>query len=155
MPRAEAGGSLQPQGVSQPFQCCDKIPEVDNLREEGFLLAHSFRGFSPWLLAPLLWACVKQTLWQGGSGGCSPHGIQEAESNGKRKGPGTTYTLWRNPHPLANDPLPPARPHSCSCSAGNSSVLSLSIDEVSTLMIQSPLKSPSAGIHAFGRDFQT
>jgi hypothetical protein len=29
-----------------------KIPDRDNFREEGFILAHSFRGFSPWSLGP-------------------------------------------------------------------------------------------------------
>jgi hypothetical protein len=30
------------------FCCCDKIPEINNSREEGFILVHTFRGFSPW-----------------------------------------------------------------------------------------------------------
>jgi hypothetical protein len=31
------------------FHHCDKISEINNLREDRFILAHGFRGFSPWL----------------------------------------------------------------------------------------------------------
>jgi hypothetical protein len=29
------------------FHCADQTPDKNNLREERFILAHSFRGFSP------------------------------------------------------------------------------------------------------------
>jgi hypothetical protein len=35
------------------FHCCDKIPEQNSLREERFILAHSFRGFRPWSTASI------------------------------------------------------------------------------------------------------
>jgi hypothetical protein len=34
------------------FYLCDKIPEKNNLREEGFILAHGFRSLNPCLADP-------------------------------------------------------------------------------------------------------
>jgi hypothetical protein len=34
--------------------CCDRMPDINNLRKAIFILAHSFRDFSP--------------SWKGGSG---------------------------------------------------------------------------------------
>jgi hypothetical protein len=31
------------------FHHCDKLPEINNTKEEGFVLAHGFRVFSSWL----------------------------------------------------------------------------------------------------------
>jgi hypothetical protein len=28
------------------FPCCDQISDINNLRKEGFILAHGFRGVS-------------------------------------------------------------------------------------------------------------
>jgi hypothetical protein len=33
--------------VRQTSCPCDKIPDINNLREDGFILAHGFGGFSP------------------------------------------------------------------------------------------------------------
>jgi hypothetical protein len=38
---------------SQFFYCYDKIHGISNLREEGFILAHGFRGFSLRLAGPV------------------------------------------------------------------------------------------------------
>jgi hypothetical protein len=38
-----------------------KIPDVNNLKEEGLILVHGFRGVSPCLLGPLCWG---RTSWQ-------------------------------------------------------------------------------------------
>jgi hypothetical protein len=38
--------------VEDVRSCCDRIPETNNLEEEGFVLAHGFQGFS--------------SSWQGG-----------------------------------------------------------------------------------------
>jgi hypothetical protein len=37
------------------------MPDRNNLRKEGFLLAHSFRGFSAWLFGPML---LGRVSWQ-------------------------------------------------------------------------------------------
>jgi hypothetical protein len=37
---------------------CDKIPDVNNLQEERFILAHGFRGFGPWSTGS-----IKMGLW--------------------------------------------------------------------------------------------
>jgi hypothetical protein len=61
---------------------CDKIPEKNNLKEERFILAHGFRGFILWSLAPSFWACGEaEHMMTGacGGGGFSPHGGQETE----------------------------------------------------------------------------
>jgi hypothetical protein len=34
--------------IYQTFCHCDKIPGKNNLKEEGFILAHGFRAFRPW-----------------------------------------------------------------------------------------------------------
>jgi hypothetical protein len=47
------------------FLHCDKIPEKTNLKEEEFILAHSFRGLCPWLVGSIamgLW--LARTSWQ-------------------------------------------------------------------------------------------
>jgi hypothetical protein len=33
--------------IGHAFHRCDKVSDINNLREERFILAHSFRGFSP------------------------------------------------------------------------------------------------------------
>jgi hypothetical protein len=33
--------------VSQTLHCHDKIPHINNFREEEFIMTHGFRGFSP------------------------------------------------------------------------------------------------------------
>jgi hypothetical protein len=38
-----------------------KISDRNNLREEGFILAQNFGGFSPWLLNPML---LDRTSWK-------------------------------------------------------------------------------------------
>jgi hypothetical protein len=56
MPRSIISGSyskiyfwfLRIYCVDQSFCCCEKIHEINNLRDKGFILLHSFRGFSPW-----------------------------------------------------------------------------------------------------------
>jgi hypothetical protein len=39
--------------ISQTFCHCDKIPERNNLRKEGFILTHCFSGFTPRLAGSL------------------------------------------------------------------------------------------------------
>jgi hypothetical protein len=38
---------------------CDKITEKINIKEERFILAHSFRGFHPWLLGSIVSWCYE------------------------------------------------------------------------------------------------
>jgi hypothetical protein len=38
------------------YHYCAKTPDRNNLREEGFILAHIFRGFRSWLLSSIPWA---------------------------------------------------------------------------------------------------
>jgi hypothetical protein len=50
--------------------------------EEGFILTHDFRFFSPWSFVPLLWACAEaQHSWQGVRWNKAAHliGSQETE----------------------------------------------------------------------------
>jgi hypothetical protein len=35
-----------------------KKPEKNNLKEEGFIFAHSFKGFGPWSLGSVFGACT-------------------------------------------------------------------------------------------------
>lgn len=35
------------------FCCHNKVPEINNLKEEMFIWAHGFRDFSPWLHDPI------------------------------------------------------------------------------------------------------
>jgi hypothetical protein len=68
---------------SQTLHHCNKIPDINNLREEWSILAHTFRDFGSWSLALLLldlwwstaswrWKCVTEER-------CSLHGGQEVE----------------------------------------------------------------------------
>jgi hypothetical protein len=61
------------------FCCCDKIPEI-NLRKERFILAPSFRGFSPWSLAPLL---VAKNMMAGECGAHFPTARKQEERKGQ------------------------------------------------------------------------
>jgi hypothetical protein len=101
------------------FCCCDKIPKINNLKEERFILAHGFRGFNSWLLGLTAFVpVVRQTLWQGVHvrGGCSPHSGQEAKTE-RHKGVcismspirahhHITWISSTRPH-LQNVPIPP------------------------------------------------
>jgi hypothetical protein len=46
------------------FSCfCDKMPDINNLKEEIFILAHDFKGFSPWSLGSVfLGPVVRQNI---------------------------------------------------------------------------------------------
>jgi hypothetical protein len=53
------------------FHHCDEMPKKNNLNDLRFILAHGFRGFSPWWLGRhLLWTCGKAEN-QGGASGWS------------------------------------------------------------------------------------
>lgn len=55
------------------FYYCDQIAGKITLKEEGFILAHGFRGLSPWSAGHIvlhLYMVEKS---------CLPHGSQEAE----------------------------------------------------------------------------
>jgi hypothetical protein len=57
-------------------------------KEERFILAHDFRGFSPSSLTPLLWGWVRQnfTITEVyGNRSCPPHDSQEAEARGRKR----------------------------------------------------------------------
>jgi hypothetical protein len=63
---------------------CDQRPDVNDLREEEFIVTHGFREFSPWPFGSMfldLWEdrtiTVEGSVWRGG---CSLLGRQEAES---------------------------------------------------------------------------
>lgn len=40
----------------------NKMPEVDNNKEESYILSHCFRGFTPWSVDALVWGqwCCKK-----------------------------------------------------------------------------------------------
>jgi hypothetical protein len=63
------------------------MPDISNLKEEKFILAHNFVGFSPWLLGPMylgrtsyLQECVVEALFS------LLLGRQEAENGGIQEG---------------------------------------------------------------------
>jgi hypothetical protein len=72
-----------------------QIPERNNLKEQGLILAHNLRGFSHGQLTPLF-----EGSWQGrnttgeghGRANLFTHGSQEAKKC-NRKRPGPSYTL--------------------------------------------------------------
>jgi hypothetical protein len=41
------------------FCCCDRIPKINNLKEESLILAHGLRGFGPWFLGSVVFG-----LWE-------------------------------------------------------------------------------------------
>lgn len=47
---------------SLAFSCWDKIPDIDNLKEEKFFLAHSCRGVNLWYAAPRQRHCDKTSF---------------------------------------------------------------------------------------------
>jgi hypothetical protein len=38
------------------------MPDINNFKEERFILFHCFRGFSPWFLGPMLFG--RPSWWQ-------------------------------------------------------------------------------------------
>jgi hypothetical protein len=79
------------------------ISYVFFLREEGFILAHGFREFSPWLLG--LRRLGRTSWWREyvTEQSCSPHDRQEIERD--KKGPGLTRYLQGLPHHALFSPL--------------------------------------------------
>jgi hypothetical protein len=63
--------------VNQSFVYCDKIPGKNNIREEGFVLAHISRAFS--LLSS---GSVVSGLWQGRMAGLRVYGGAEMLTSG-------------------------------------------------------------------------
>jgi hypothetical protein len=81
-----------------------KIPERNRLKEGRLILAHGFRGFSPWLAG-----FTAEALRQGRASGqqharsSSPHGGQETERDGE-EGAGTCMSLvtyFLQPDPIS------------------------------------------------------
>jgi hypothetical protein len=78
------------RSTSLHFWCCDQISERNNLKKERFILAHSFREFSPKFSRPLLWVWSKAEhhSWKGViDQNCLPYGSQEVEKQ-RERGPG-------------------------------------------------------------------
>jgi hypothetical protein len=73
----------------------------NNLREERFILAQSFRGFHPWLLGPM-----SMVTGACGRGGSLPHGRQEADTEIQDRA-----RARYSPKEIAPVTTSPARPH--------------------------------------------
>jgi hypothetical protein len=59
------------------------------IKEEGFILAHIFRGFCPWLLSPMHFGRI---LWWQKCGAKAAHlTVDRKQKVGDRKGPETRY----------------------------------------------------------------
>jgi hypothetical protein len=81
-------------GAALVFCGYDKILEIIPLKEGRFIWAHSFGGFSPWLVGSLLWGRGEPAPHDGIcmlEQSCLPHGIQEAE-NGRGRGPNIPFS---------------------------------------------------------------
>jgi hypothetical protein len=59
------------------FHHCDKILDINNLKEERFILAYSFRGFIPMVAWPHRHGQNTMVVGACGSTGCSCHRRQE------------------------------------------------------------------------------
>jgi hypothetical protein len=81
--------------VSKLVSFChyDKIPEVNNLKEERFILAHCFRGVSSWSVSSIaFWPEVRQNITVGSTWWSKDvHFLrekeEEREAGRERKGP--------------------------------------------------------------------
>jgi hypothetical protein len=71
-----------------------KYLRKNNLEEEGFILAHSFRGFGSWSAGSIAFRPMTRQKHHGGKDmveeGCSPHGsqgrkIEERREEGRRE----------------------------------------------------------------------
>jgi hypothetical protein len=78
---------------------CDQIPDRNNLREEGIILAHSFRGFK--FMVAYLHALEQNIMVVGAHGMLCPLVMDSKQRRQKRYLKG----------PFFNDLLPPARSH--------------------------------------------
>jgi hypothetical protein len=67
--------------ISYFYHQCDKIPDRNNLREERFVVAHGFRGFSPWLLGLMCQEHMSENVH---------HLIMETEKGDRGRGQGKT-----------------------------------------------------------------
>jgi hypothetical protein len=88
------------------FHGCDKISEQINLRKEGFILAHSFRRFSPWSAGSVLWQ-GRSIMAEGHGRGKLPISWQPGSKKrvkGRDQGPDKYFKGSR-------DLFPPTKPH--------------------------------------------
>lgn len=95
---AYMGSHLVCSCIIQLSSCCDKILDTPNLKER-LILAHNFRGLSPWLAGFKTGTSRQKGLAEHS---CSLHGGREAEH---RRGVPQTYL------PYASSELPPTEPH--------------------------------------------
>jgi hypothetical protein len=56
-----------PWEVNQLSVTVAKYQKQSTYKEERFILAHSFRGFSPWLIGPTAWRPLGGVAWHGRS----------------------------------------------------------------------------------------
>lgn len=88
---------VQRHGFLFPFVlalcCCDKIPEINNLEAEMYILAHGFRDFHPWWLGPVAVGLLRQCIMAGAYDRGGTHLIAASMNRGRGQGLNAPYKI--------------------------------------------------------------